>query len=500
MTFPPCFSSFAARPNVAVNSDRLKLFQQQQPASLVPQSQPEFKPRSLTPDLMQDDSTNSSQDSSTHDEQAKESMENDAARMLLALSKIVSNEISTEKKEPVHQDSAPSSPDRDTSPMEQKAVVSPPSAAIPKSIDVVNREISRGWKTFAGAKTSTKPIPREVLTTRSVSYSSLTSPLTPNTLPNSTNTSSFGDFASNNAATAKRFRTVSLVGDELVPQDNELSPLLLPLTGPKLSFSVPNANNSTPPLLLRKQQLDLVQLQKELTLKLEHEALRRAIGDQAYSAVMASAAVPITPVVEKPHQPLSFKAKGMVLDGNNHNINAKSLPMDLPPLLFQTVKNNQERGIASVTKLPTRAYNKRSSPARKAATKKQQPIQLAHGPRSNKKASPKKQPRQRHTGKKFSWKAYPELEEFLITNREEYLSFSARNYTIEQRDYNNRLTSRLLEHAKANGYSTLFANCAFSAVRDRIRSYYKSYVQSFKRRRERQEQQDRLKKLEMQRH
>jgi len=91
-----------------------------------------------------------------------------------------------------------------------------------------------------------------------------------------------------------------------------------------------------------------------------------------------------------------------------------------------------------------------------------------------------------------------ELEEFLIENREEYLSFSAKNYTIEQRDYNNRLTSRLLEHADANGYSALFKSCAFSAVRDRIRSYYKSYVQSFKRRKERQEQQERIKQLEMQ--
>jgi hypothetical protein len=90
-----------------------------------------------------------------------------------------------------------------------------------------------------------------------------------------------------------------------------------------------------------------------------------------------------------------------------------------------------------------------------------------------------------------------ELEKFLITNREQYLSYSAKNYTIEQRDYNNRLTSRLLEHAEASGYSTLFESCAFSAVRDRIRSYYKSYVQSFKRRKERQEQQERLKKLEI---
>merc|ERR1711935_920433 len=112
-------------------------------------------------------------------------------------------------------------------------------------------------------------------------------------------------------------------------------------------------------------------------------------------------------------------------------------------------------------------------------------------------AAPKKQQRQRHTGKKFSWKVYPELEEFLIIKREEYLSYSAKNYTIEQRDYNNRLTSMLLEHAEASGYSTLFESCTFSAVRDRIRSYYKSYVQSFKRRKERQEEQERLKKLEM---
>ena len=80
-----------------------------------------------------------------------------------------------------------------------------------------------------------------------------------------------------------------------------------------------------------------------------------------------------------------------------------------------------------------------------------------------------------------------ELEDFLIRNREEYLSFSAKNYTIEQRDYNNRLTSQLLDHANESGYPDLFEECPFSAVRDRIRSYYKSYVQSFKRRRERQQ-------------
>jgi len=385
-------------------------------------------------------------------------------------------------------------------------VVSPPSVTIPKSIEIRNRD-------GGSLASSTKPVPREVLTTRSVSYSSLTSPLTPNSLTNSNSSNSFEDYASTTNATIaqNRFRTVSLAGDELVPDDRELSPLLLPLAAPNLPFSI--HNSTTPPRLLRKHQLDLNQLQQELTVKLEQEALRRALGANAFSAIMASAAVPITPVPEKPRSVLSFKTSGIVVDGNNHNLNAngsltheivaaeskRHLPMDLPPLLFQNHKRKEERGLSA--KAPTRAYTKRSSPVRKAATKKQHSLQLAHGPRSNKKkASTKKQQRQRHTGKKFSWKAYPELEEFLITNREEYLSFSARNYTIEQRDYNNRLTSRLLEHAEANGYSNLFATCAFSAVRDRIRSYYKSYVQSFKRRRERQEQQDRLKKLEMERH
>lgn len=105
--------------------------------------------------------------------------------------------------------------------------------------------------------------------------------------------------------------------------------------------------------------------------------------------------------------------------------------------------------------------------------------------------------RQGHNGKKFSWKAYPELEDFFIRNREEYLSYSAKNYTIEQRDYNNRLTARLLDHAKDSGYPELFENSAFASVRDRIRSYYKSYVQSFKRRRERQQRQQQLKQKQL---
>eukprot|EP00428_Durinskia_dybowskii_P045903 CAMPEP_0170340442 /NCGR_PEP_ID=MMETSP0116_2-20130129/71327_1 /TAXON_ID=400756 /ORGANISM="Durinskia baltica, Strain CSIRO CS-38" /LENGTH=245 /DNA_ID=CAMNT_0010593957 /DNA_START=62 /DNA_END=796 /DNA_ORIENTATION=+ len=44
----------------------------------------------------------------------------------------------------------------------------------------------------------------------------------------------------------------------------------------------------------------------------------------------------------------------------------------------------------------------------------------------------------------FSWKNYPELEAFLIANREEYLRHSALNYTVQQKQYNNRLTEQLL--------------------------------------------------------
>lgn len=474
-----------------------------------------FEPCSATPDQVVEDSS-SSQDSAS-EEQA--TMEDNAARMLLALSKIVSKEISTDsscitkKTETLHEA---------TSSSLVQEPVSPTDTTIPKSIEIRSRD----WGSSVTAA-PTKSIPREIFAPRSDSYLSLASPLTPSTLP-TCNGSSEG-FNSTTAAT-KRYRTVSLAGDDLVPNDRELSPLLLPLTPPQdLSFAMQNAN-TTPPRLLRKHQIDL-----------ENEAIRRVLvsaGAKAFSAALASAAV-ITPVPEQPRPILAFPEAslntGVVITGNDHLVREvtedraeRHLPMNLPPLLFHNHKKAPEN---VTTSRATRPCTKRSATVRKLTSKKQQ---LAHGPRSKKKTSPKKQSRQRHTGKKFSWKAYPgkdieaslaqpssslssfihlsnilfsfsaflstELEEFLITNREEYLSFSARNYTIEQRDYNNRLTSRLLEHAEANGYSNLFASCAFSAVRDRIRSYYKSYVQSFKRRRERQEQQDRLKKLEMNRH
>lgn len=463
-------------------------------SAVATQTQPvrSFEPRSATPDQMVEESSCSQ--NSTSEEQA--TMEDNAAHMLLALSKIVSKEISTDsscitKKTETAHEATTSSPESEVFSAVQEPV-SPPVNTIPKSIEIRSRD----WGSSV-ASVSTKTIPHEVLAPRSNSYLSLASPLTPSTLPASsaTSTSSFEAFPSTTAAT-RRYRTVSLAGDDLVPNDRELSPLLLPLTPPQdLSFAMQNAN-ATPPRLLRKHQIDL-----------ENEAIRRVLvgaGAKVFSAALASAAV-ITPVPEQPRPVLAFPEASLntsvLINGNNHLVREviedqteRHLPMNLPPLLFHNHKKTSDN---VNTPRATRPYTKRSATVRKVTGKKQQ---LAHGSRSKKKTSPKKQSRQRHTGKKFSWKAYPELEEFLITNREEYLSFSARNYTIEQRDYNNRLTSRLLEHAEANGYSNLFASCAFSAVRDRIRSYYKSYVQSFKRRRERQEQQDRLKKLEINRH
>lgn len=90
--------------------------------------------------------------------------------------------------------------------------------------------------------------------------------------------------------------------------------------------------------------------------------------------------------------------------------------------------------------------------------------------------------------KSFTDSFYPrsfsnlELEAFLVANREEYLRYSALNYTVQQKHYNNRLTEQLLELASQHGY--VFDNTEFNfvTVRDRIRCFYKSYVQSSKKR------------------
>jgi hypothetical protein len=81
--------------------------------------------------------------------------------------------------------------------------------------------------------------------------------------------------------------------------------------------------------------------------------------------------------------------------------------------------------------------------------------------------------------KKYAWREFPELEGYLIENRDQYLSFSSQlNYTAEQKRYNNRLTQGLLDLAAESGYK--FEGFTFAMIRDRIRCYYKSYVQAVK--------------------
>jgi hypothetical protein len=73
-----------------------------------------------------------------------------------------------------------------------------------------------------------------------------------------------------------------------------------------------------------------------------------------------------------------------------------------------------------------------------------------------------------------------QLEEYLRLHREGYFQHSSLNYSVEQRNYNNTLTRGLLEVARVEGY--VFENFTFTLVRDRLRCYYKSYVQSTKKR------------------
>ena len=75
-----------------------------------------------------------------------------------------------------------------------------------------------------------------------------------------------------------------------------------------------------------------------------------------------------------------------------------------------------------------------------------------------------------------------QLERFLIANRDEYLKHSNMNYTAEQKQYNNWLTERLLEVASRHNYVFDPDDFNFVAIRDRIRCYYKSYVQTARKR------------------
>jgi len=84
--------------------------------------------------------------------------------------------------------------------------------------------------------------------------------------------------------------------------------------------------------------------------------------------------------------------------------------------------------------------------------------------------------------KRFCWRDFPELEKILISHRREYLSFSSRNYSPAQKKFNNNLTASIIKTAEESGYKFSPQHFDFSAVRDRIRCFYKSYVQGEKKR------------------
>ena len=74
---------------------------------------------------------------------------------------------------------------------------------------------------------------------------------------------------------------------------------------------------------------------------------------------------------------------------------------------------------------------------------------------------------------KFSWKTYPELENYLIEHRSRYLEFSSeKNYTRDQKRYNNKLTQGLLALAEESGY-VFDGFFTFAAIRDRIRCVWR---------------------------
>lgn len=76
-----------------------------------------------------------------------------------------------------------------------------------------------------------------------------------------------------------------------------------------------------------------------------------------------------------------------------------------------------------------------------------------------------------------------QLEEYLLSKQCEYFEYSSKNYTAEQRKYNNGLTRGLLDLAADEGY--VFQDFTFSMIRDRIRCYYKSHSQLAKKKRQR---------------
>eukprot|EP00594_Rhizosolenia_setigera_P019793 CAMPEP_0178978326 /NCGR_PEP_ID=MMETSP0789-20121207/25083_1 /TAXON_ID=3005 /ORGANISM="Rhizosolenia setigera, Strain CCMP 1694" /LENGTH=271 /DNA_ID=CAMNT_0020668025 /DNA_START=297 /DNA_END=1112 /DNA_ORIENTATION=- len=200
---------------------------------------------------------------------------------------------------------------------------------------------------------------------------------------------------------------------------------------------------------------------------------------------------PPTPTVRAPYECLSDYLNGKTTDSSKEHAveNMKSInnsPPDVPDVEIRQNKRRHQQGKQVLC--PRKKYCQRRQQSRlKSSTLSR----TAQNVTTRSKILLQPDLPESTTGenqvktilrRKFSWKNYPELETFLIANREEYLRHSALNYTVQQKQYNNLLTNRLLELASKHGY--VFDKEAFSfvTVRDRIRCYYKSYVQSSKKR------------------
>jgi hypothetical protein len=173
-------------------------------------------------------------------------------------------------------------------------------------------------------------------------------------------------------------------------------------------------------------------------------------GDRSQSPIMVSPEPPF--LLSSPHSPVTHRR----VTPRKHSLRLSS----------KAIRESKEGRVSPLTPV-----TEPISPATQARCKKS-----LQGP------FPKGALIKRIYRKKFSWKNLPELEQFLIANREEYLRHSAQNYTIQQKQYNNRLTERLLELATEHGYLFDEREFSFVVVRDRIRCYYKSFVQSAKKR------------------
>jgi hypothetical protein len=164
-------------------------------------------------------------------------------------------------------------------------------------------------------------------------------------------------------------------------------------------------------------------------------------------------------------------------DSTKGSLVAKVSPPSSP--MLQSYKASKQKGPQGISKKKRQLENLTTSAE---SNQKRKKLKARPSILRSKEVQPKNMNNKKILRKKFSWKSYPELEDFLIANREEYLRHSAMNYTMQQKEYNNRLTERLLELASECGYIFDEESFSFVSIRDRIRCYFKSYVQSKKKR------------------